>query len=238
MKRLLLPALLLGLGLAVGRADSADKRDSLVEGLRDLNVFIGKWKGTGGPDKIRPAPGDPIWSEDLNWAWRFRKDDAYLVLEIKKGKHLKGGELHYLPEKERFRFIGRTADDREQTFEGKFSERSNTLTLERVDPKTKETQQLRMTSAGDGVRFIYRFRHKAGGSTLWKKDYMVAASKEGESLALKKKMIECVVTGGLGTMPITYKGMTYYVCCSGCAEAFRENPEKFIAEYNARKKKR
>ena len=40
---------------------------------------------------------------------------------------------------------------------------------------------------------------------------------------------------GLGTTPIQYKGETYWVCCSGCAEAFRENPEKYIAEFKARK---
>ena len=25
-----------------------------------------------------------------------------------------------------------------------------------------------------------------------------------------------------------YKGKTYYVCCSGCRDAFNENPEKFL----------
>jgi YHS domain-containing protein len=44
----------------------------------------------------------------------------------------------------------------------------------------------------------------------------------------------CVVTGGKGTIPIAYKGQTYYVCCSGCKQAFDENPEKILAEYRAR----
>jgi YHS domain-containing protein len=30
-------------------------------------------------------------------------------------------------------------------------------------------------------------------------------------------------------------GMTYYVCCTGCRDAFNENPSKIIAEYKARK---
>ena len=46
-----------------------------------------------------------------------------------------------------------------------------------------------------------------------------------------------VVSGGIGTSTVSYKGETFYVCCSGCAEAFRENPEKYIAEFEAKKKK-
>lgn len=45
------------------------------------------------------------------------------------------------------------------------------------------------------------------------------------------------MTGGLGTQAISYKGVTYYVCCSGCRDAFNENPEKYIKEFEARKKK-
>jgi YHS domain-containing protein len=45
---------------------------------------------------------------------------------------------------------------------------------------------------------------------------------------------ECVVTGGKGTIAINYKGATYYVCCSGCKQAFNENPEKILAEYKQR----
>jgi YHS domain-containing protein len=33
------------------------------------------------------------------------------------------------------------------------------------------------------------------------------------------------------------QGVTYYVCCSGCRDAFNEDPEKYIKEYEAKKKK-
>ena len=33
-----------------------------------------------------------------------------------------------------------------------------------------------------------------------------------------------------------YKGETFWVCCSGCRDAFNENPEKFIKEFKAKKK--
>ena len=46
---------------------------------------------------------------------------------------------------------------------------------------------------------------------------------------------ECVVTGGAGTIMVTYKGQSYWVCCTGCRDLFNEDPEKVLAEYRARK---
>jgi YHS domain-containing protein len=37
-------------------------------------------------------------------------------------------------------------------------------------------------------------------------------------------------------MPVSYMGVTYYVCCSGCRDAFNENPAQIIREYLAKKK--
>ena len=79
---------------------------------------------------------------------------------------------------------------------------------------------------------------KAKGSTVYFKQFEVACNKEGESLAGNSgKQPECVVTGGLGTMTVSYMGKTYYVCCSGCRDAFMENPAKVIKEFEERKKK-
>ena len=77
---------------------------------------------------------------------------------------------------------------------------------------------------------------KKDGTTVYVKDYLVQATKEGQSLGAKEKKNECVVSGGLGTMKVMHKGETYYVCCSGCRDAFNDDPEKFIKEAAAKKK--
>jgi hypothetical protein len=214
---------------AAGRAGGEEAK----EALKELQNFIGGWKGTGSPDKPRPSPTDPVWSETLSWSWRFKGDDAWLTLDVKNGKHLKGGEMRYLPGKRAYQFTVRSADGKRLVFEGRL--RKEVLTLERVDPQTKETQQLKLNVAGDGVIFNLYYARKAEGTTLWKKEYRVRATKEGESLAAREKKVECVVSGGAGTIPVSYKGETYYVCCSGCRDAFNENPEKYIAEFKAKK---
>jgi hypothetical protein len=237
MKRLVALGLVVGLfgSVAAAPSDKAEKA-KVKEALRELQDFIGGWKGSGGPDKPRPGPRDPIWSETINWSWRFKGDDAWLTFEVKGGKFFKGGEVRYLPAKKLYELTATTAEGKKLVFEGRLKD--ETLTFERVEAASKETQQLKMNLAGDGVRFIYRFARKPGGGTIWKKEFMVAATKVGESLGKKEKGPECVVSGGRGTQTVSHMGETYYVCCSGCADAFRENPKKYIDEYKAKKGKK
>jgi YHS domain-containing protein len=235
MKRLLSLVLLLALPVLLApalRADDDDKPDP-KEKLKELQDYIGSWKGSGGPDKARPGPGDPLWSETLDWSWRFKGDDAWLRLQVKDGRQFKEGEVRYLPDKKVYQLTLADRDARKLVFHG--TVKNEVLTWERQDPDTKGTQRITMNVAGDGVRFIYRVAHRDEGRTIWVKDFMVACTKEGESLGRAEKKNECVVSGGVGTIAIAYKGETYWVCCSGCRDAFNENPEKYIAEYKAKK---
>jgi hypothetical protein len=237
MNRSIVWLVLWGLGLflpGVVAGDDTEKKSSR-EALQALNDFIGRWKGVGGPEKPRPDPKE-TWNETIDWVWRFKGNDAWLVLTIKNGRYLQGGELRFLPEKQRYQFTARTKDGKPLIYEGQLKD--EILTLERTDAEKKENQRLVMNLAGDGVRFIYRHEHKVIGRTIYVRDYQVGSSKEGESLAATEKKHECVVSGGLGKTTVTYKGTTYYVCCSGCRDAFLENPEKYIKEYEARKAKK
>jgi hypothetical protein len=236
MYRILVSATLLSLlawPLASRGADKADT-SSPKAALQTLNEFIGGWKGNGAPATAKPASKD-LWSETVSWGWRFKGDDVWLLMDVKDGKYWKSGELRFVPDKKKYQLTLTDKADKPQVFEGDFNPENATLTLERTDPSTKETQQIKMNTTAEGVRFNFYFARKPDGRTLFTKDYAVAYNKEGESLGAKEKKNECVVSGGLGTMPVSYKGTTYYVCCSGCKDAFMENPEKYIKEYEARK---
>jgi hypothetical protein len=204
------------------------------EALKELNDYIGEWKGSGAPEKAKPTAKES-WNESISWSWRFKGDDAWITLDIKDGKYLKSGELRYLSEKKRYQLKAVDKSDNKLVFEGELKD--GYLTLDREDEKTKETQRLTLNLAAEGVRFIYRYSHKPEGKTLFVKDYQVACTREGESLGATAKKNECVVSGGLGTIAVSFKGETFYVCCTGCRDAFNENPEKYIAEFKAKKKK-
>jgi hypothetical protein len=213
------------------RADETNKNPGAKEALEALNDFIGDWKGNGNP--LSATGNRTIWSESANWAWRFKGKDVWLVLKIKDGKHYKGGELHYLPKTKRYQLKLTTTAGKTEVFEGRL--RKAMLTLDRTDPKTHETQRLKMNIAEEGARFVYRYETRPSGRTIFYPSYQVGLTREGEIVSSDDNKVECVITGGLGKIPVTYNGQTYYVCCTGCLEAFKENPAKYVKEYEKRK---
>jgi ribosomal protein L24E len=237
MKRLWALGLAAGLLLCVGTtaraAPSADQAKS-KEALKELQDFIGGWKGTG-QTKARPGPRDPFWEETVKWGWKFKGDDCWLTVTFGNGKFLKSAEVRYLPAKKKYQLTGvPVKGDDKLVFEGELKD--DKLVFQRTDPETKAVQFFRLNTAADGIRLLYRVERKTG--TITKLEYMLAANKEGKSLGGKKvKGPECVVSGGLGTMTVSYNGETYYVCCSGCAEAFKENPKKYVDEFKKSKGK-
>jgi hypothetical protein len=236
MKRLMPFALVLGVAcLGVSAKAAPTKKEKAMTALKELNDFIGDWKGAGNPDKPRLTPRDPIWSETIKFGWRFKGDDAWLVLNIKGSKTFKGGQVRWVPAKKNYQLSALTADGKTIVFEGKLNE--STLIFERTDPASKEVQQIKMNSAGDGDRFIYRYARRNGGATIWKKEFVVASTRQGVTFGPKEKKPECVVSGGLGTTTVSFGGETYWVCCSGCADAFKENPKKYVDEFKKKKKK-
>src|SRR5438477_10995398 len=119
---------LLGLGLTFGlcaflvhslTAAPTDK-EKVKEALAALQDFIGDWKANGGPDKVKPAANDPIWTENLKWTWRFKGDDVWLNFEVKDGKLCKSGEVRYLLDKKQYQLTAVDKDDKKLVFAGAF----------------------------------------------------------------------------------------------------------------------
>jgi hypothetical protein len=229
-------ALAAGLGLVLtsiaAAAPPADKRPAR-EALKPFNDLIGTWRGTGTPEGTREEKQRGFWSEKLTWSWQFKGDDAWLTATIDKGKYFTKAELRYLPDKDAYELKLTDKDKESHAFVGKLDE--GRLTLTREDDKTKETQQL-VVSLLHSNRYLYSYAVKPDGKTLFVKVYQVGCTKEGEDFAAGDGKPECIVSGGLGKILVTHKGQTYYVCCSGCADAFKEDPEKYIKEYEAKKK--
>ena len=238
MKRFLALGLMVGLALMVsgiGAAPAAKDAEQTKEALRELQDFIGGWKGSG---QAKAGKTAPVWDETVKWNWRFKGDKIWLAVEFEGGKFLKSAEIHYLLDKKKYQLIGTPAVGKEKlTFDGTLKDEK--LIFERTDAKTKEVQRIIMNTAAEGIRFVFKAETRNAGGTIWRLNYMVASTKIGESLGGKeKKGPECVVSGGLGMTAVSYGGATYYVCCSGCADAFKENPKKYVDEFLAKKGKK
>lgn len=221
-----------GLVLTLDSAPAADKVSGSKAALQAFNDYIGSWSGDGkGKGKVKS------WAETVEWGWRFKGSDCWLTFKAKGGQFIKSGELKWLPDKKTYQFTGTDQNDNKVVLEGTIDDKGY-LTLTGTNPKTKEPLRLTMFNAGDGAFFNYRYQHARPGAKFFVTDCEVSAKKEGVAFAKNKKGPVCIVSGGLGTMAVTYKGTTYYVCCGGCRDAFNETPEKYIKEFEAKKGKK
>ncbi len=216
-------------------ADEKPATKTPKEGLQPFNELIGSWRGTGTPEGTREEKEKGFWQETITWEWQFKNDDCWLRLVFDKGKYFTRGELRYLPDKDKFELTLETTDKTSLTFNGELKD--SRLTLDRTDEKGGETQRL-VFSLLHSNRHLYRYDVKPADKGDFKRKYLVGCTKEGEEFASGDGKPECVVSGGLGTIQVTYKGQTYYVCCTGCRDAFKDNPEKYIKEFEARKAKK
>jgi hypothetical protein len=235
MKRLLMVGLVavLVLGVHTAEAQNTKKIEELKKGLQALNDFVGTWNGDG---KSGPSKPKASWAEQLEWGWRFKGDDVWMTWKLKDGKLFKSGELHYMPDKKNFQLTLVDAQGEKRVYEGKVEKEY--LTLDSVDSKAKEVHRLKINVAGDGVRLNMVVGKAKEGSKLFAQEYQVAYGMEGAGLGAREKKQECVVSGGLGTGTVSYKGTTYYICCSGCRDAFNENPEFYVKQWEAKKGKK
>jgi hypothetical protein len=230
--RAALAAGLLALGL-VTAAPAQDTKPSAADqakarkALQDVQDFIGTWNLEG----TQKDGGKTIaWKEQVKWGWKFGKDgDAWVAVEFadKKGKYFTTGELKYDVAKKLYALTltpsakGATP----QTYTGAL--KSGVLKVEFKDEKTKDVYRLTMNTTNDGIRFAFKAEKQDGGKGLFASAYAMNGNKDGESIAGGAKKPECVVSGGAATMPVTYNGKTYYVCCSGCRDEFNANPAKY-----------
>ena len=214
-------------------ARRVETRQVRKQALQELNDLIGNWRGTGEPNGTREEKQRNFWQEAIAWEWCFKDKDIFLRAAFDKSKHFTAAELRYLPDKQRYQLSATTPDKQKLVFEGTLDKKR--LTLERSDDKKKETQRLVLMLLHFN-RHVYRYEVKPADRVAFREIYRVGATKEGVEFAGDDDKPECVVSGGLGTMPVTYKGKTYYVCCSGCRDAFQDEPEKYIKEFEARKK--
>ena len=207
----------------------ADKPEPAKDALKALNDFVGQWKGNGETKSGKTE----LWKESAEWAWDLKGEEPALKVKFTGGKQFTEGTLKYLPDKKKYELTAKDMDKKDQVFTGEIKARKLVLTREDADTKDKYT--IEMSTNNDGARFVYNVAAQKKGVGIARRLVEVGLTKEGASLAGGKKN-ECIITGGLGTIAVSYNGKTYYVCCTGCRDEFNANPKKYVEEYEKSKK--
>jgi len=225
MKVRLLSLLALMSGLAIA-ADSPKDAEKSKEALQELGEFIGQWKANG--EGTVDGKKNAIWKETWEFGWKFPKNEtAFILVKVADAKFFSKAEIRYDVAKKQYTALVTDKAGKPQPYTGKLTR--GKLVLSHKDAKSGDVYTITVNTAARGVRLIAEYEVQAGGRGLADTVYKAAGNKEGESFAGgggKKK--ECIVTGGLGTIAVSFQGGTYYVCCSGCKEEFDANPKKYI----------
>lgn len=221
---------LLLVGVQAGLAADQPAGRTAREALKPFNQLIGAWRALGVPEGKQQEKLKNTWEETIHWEWQFKDGEAWLKVHFEKGKHFVDGTLRYLPAKDEYQLALTTVGRQTVTFTGPLKE--HRLLAERQDEKTKENQRLTVSLLYDN-RFLYQYDIRPDGYPLYRKVYGVGATKEGSPLVKTSDEIGplCVVSYGPPLSPVSYKGKTYYVCCSSCRQEFQAQPEKYIKEY-------
>lgn len=214
-------------GLTAPAADPTPiEMTKMKKALQEVQDFMGGWT-LEGTQKV--GTKTEAWKEKVEFSWNIKKRQTAINVSFAegKGKYFSKGELTYALDKKKYVLTLEDKDKKEQVFTGDLL-KSGGLKLERKDEKTGDAYRITANTLADGIRLSFKVEKQDGGKGLFANAYTMLGNKEGESLAGGSKKPECIVTGGAASIAVSYQGKQYFVCCSGCRDAFNENPEKFI----------
>ncbi|MCA9089083.1 MAG: hypothetical protein KDA90_10685 [Planctomycetaceae bacterium] len=241
-----------GTGTSTARSASttngAAHRKEILEAMDPLQIMLGAWRGTTQKDF-----GDFKGLDQPNWVWDFKTDrnQPAMVMTSEASPYFKEARITYLTDRKVFQLVTTDTEGGKRTFEGTFSQAAEKFQGDddRLHIKYKlELDQIDGTSPRDTWQVVLNQQHnnrylvelaRSQGSRFLRFD-TVATQRAGTSFAKSDDDYgdkTCIISGGLGTISVSYKGKSYWVCCTGCKAAFEEDPETWLAEFEAKQKK-
>jgi hypothetical protein len=230
---------------------SGEKRSqAIIVALQPLQVLLGEWRWITRKD----FGGSKKSGEDLKWVWDFKTDAAQPSLTARSEGNPYFGQvwISFLPEDDRFRATIKSPDGDSRIFQGTWTDggepkeesdgkklqHTHKLQLTQATPAEGDQWQLVFTQLDNNQYLMDLLRRPPTGKQFGPLD-VVRQQRLGTSFAVADSDNpgpKCIISGGLGTMNVTYKGKSYPVCCSGCAAAFNDDPEKWLAKLAEREK--
>ena len=224
-KNIWLPALaVLFLATNVGGLEVVDDQSRGKKSLAALQDYVGTWKGAG---QVRRGSTQGAWIEESEWVWQFDKQGAAIVQKSAKGKFVRQLELRVSQQPGAFVATVKTPQGVELQFAGKLDE-SGRLVLVNKDPQNQVVGRISIRIVAAGKRMIVMYEKLLTG-TLYTRLGELGSTRKGSMFGGGATMIECIVSGGKGTIPVMFNGKTYYVCCSGCRDYFNDNAAEVVA---------
>ena len=211
---------------------SEDRTEADKKALLPVKAYVGAWKGAG---TAKGSSSKEAWGEEAEWSWEFKDGRAALLGSFGSGKFFSAARLAPGGKANSFKFTGTLPDGKtHEEFEGDI-DKSGDLVLTASSPAAAgRPGRLTIGVVAKGKRLVLSYQRKEQRESF-SPMAEVGLTLKGSEFGKQSDARECIITGGLGTITVSYKGQTYYLCCTGCKAAFQENPEKELAAYKKRK---
>ena len=241
------------LGGAIGTSEAqteastgseSEQMESVVQALQPLQVMLGKWRGTTN-QKFKGFSA----VEELEWIWDFKTNRAQPALIVKSDKspYIREGRLTYVSQDQTFQFTVKTPEGVEHVMRGKFErepdeftgddnkpQRTYKLVMAESEPQGNEAWRVALDHQ-ENNRYLVQLSRKRGSGQFQLAD-TIGTQRLGTSFAANDEDYgdrKCIISGGLGTMTVSYNDKTYWVCCTGCQSAFNDDPKRWLAKMEA-----
>jgi len=248
------PLALSGLGSTSAKAGTdasqmtaSQKIQSVISHLQPMQILLGKWRGT-----TRREYESFKAVDSHEWVWDLRTDPEQpaLVMASDKSPYLRSSRLSWDIAAGKFVLTGVDAEGRQRRLSGDFTEAPHEITgsddkqhrifrLELSEETSDSAEQWQLAIAQqENNRYLLEVGKRRGKADFARFD-TVSTQRDGTSFALSDTDYAertCIISEGLGTTEVTWKGRSYWVCCSGCKAAFDEDPDTWIARAAERAK--
>lgn len=205
------------------------KMISAKDALAEFNNLVGGWRGVAMP---RANSTEGAWIEKAEWLWEFQKGTPGIRYSITNGKLLKSVRVTWDSASKLYLATAEFTDKSTRLYSGK--KEKNRVIFESKADSSGDVYRMTITRLNEKRTLVLHERRR-GDAGLYLRVAEVGYTRAGTSLAIEGAGEPiCVVTGGKGTTKVMYKGETYYVCCSGCKQAFDDDPAGIVAEYKKR----
>ena len=232
-RRLFPLGLLLIAGVLSVVADEQPKesaKPATIKALQEFNILVGGWRGVGQPKRNSQTGA---WQEHAESLWELKAQSHGIRWNVEASKQWKSALLGFDEATHLYTLTVTLSDGTFRTYRGKRDEKR--LILESDLDDQKQVHQITLTVLNEN-RITVLMEKRPEKLTSFTRVVEIGYQRDGTRLAVAGSSgPECVVTGGLGTMTVTHKGKTYYVCCTGCRDAFNDDPEGILADYQKRK---
>ncbi|QDT34942.1 hypothetical protein [Thalassoglobus polymorphus] len=202
------------------------------ESLERLNGLIGEWRGTG---QVRRGSTRGAWRQTGEFVWDFSKKTPAVKYVVNDGQLTESGLITW-DENDKYRLELVDSKQQSKVYTGDWDDKRLSLTSPADDEGVR--YRITITPLNEKRSLVLHEKTSAGGASFFR-IAEVGYTRAGTRLAIPgggKR--ECVVTGGTAQTAVTFEGETYYVCCSGCKQAFDDDPAGTIADFKARLKER